>query len=283
MSASDIATPADRIPIHPPTLSRPSIEVSTVVNPPVPMASASSPDDDPTGVRALLSALPEPDPMPDHLVERINASLAAAQSQRAASSSLTSLTPLVASTRRRPGRVLLALAGTAAAVALVAVVGSTLFRSIQPAGTSSSVAAAVPSAAREVGGGASPRALDKSAAGSTSTPPLIQVRRSETWYTQADFATQARTLRSAAFDAQKSMAALSAGVGPVGTAAGLTDCVRAIGAGGAQVVQADLAFYEGAPAVIIVATTDGIPMAYAVGRECSLADAAVLRPGTPLP
>jgi len=47
-------------------------------------------------------------------------------------------------------------------------------------------------------------------------------------------------------------------------------------------VRADIAFYEGAPAVIIVATTDGIPMAYAVGRECSLADAALLRPATSL-
>ena len=79
------------------------------------------------------------------------------------------------------------------------------------------------------------------------------------------------------------MADPSSGVGPVGTAVGLTDCLRAIGANGAELVRADLAFYEGAPAVIIVATTNGIPTAYAVGRQCSLADPAVLRPATPLP
>jgi hypothetical protein len=44
-----------------------------------------------------------------------------------------------------------------------------------------------------------------------------------------------------------------------------------------------VAFYEGQPAVIIVTTTNGIPMAYAVGRRCSHADAAVLRPATALP
>jgi hypothetical protein len=245
--------------------------------------AAPSSDDDPTGVRALLSALPQPDPMPDYLVERISASLAAAQSQRAASSSRTSLTPLVATTRRRPGRVLFAIAGTAAAVALVAVVGSNLFRSTPPAGTSSSVAAAVTSSAPEVGGATPPRALDKAAAGSASRPQDIQIRRSQTRYTQADFASQARTLHSAAQAAQESIPDQGLAFGVVGTAAGLTDCVRAIGAGGAQLVQADLAFYEGAPAVIIVATTDGIPTAYAVGRECSLADAAILRPATPLP
>src|SRR5665647_209290 len=48
------------------------IEVSTLIAPRKPVGS--SPDDDQTGVRALLSALPEPDPMPAYLVERISAS-----------------------------------------------------------------------------------------------------------------------------------------------------------------------------------------------------------------
>ena len=41
-----------------------------------------SPEDDPTGVRALLSSLPEPEPMPAYLVDRISASLAAEQASR---------------------------------------------------------------------------------------------------------------------------------------------------------------------------------------------------------
>ena len=249
-----------------------------MIKPHIPMASASSPDDDPTGVRALLSALPEPDPMPDYLVERINASLAAEQAQ--GSFSGASVTPLLATRGRRLGRVLFAIAGAAAAVALVSVVGSNLLKVIQPA-TSSGAAAAITSGAREASGATLSGADDKAAA--SSTPPIIEIRLSETRYTQADFVIQARTLRSVALDSSQPKAAESPGVERLRTAVGLADCLSAIGAGGAQMVRADLAFYEGAPAVIIVADTDGMPMAYAVGRECSLADAAVLRPATPLP
>jgi len=69
----------------------------------------------------------------------------------------------------------------------------------------------------------------------------------------------------------------------VGTTPGLTECLTAIGAQGAQVVRADVALYEGRPAVIIVATTNGLPVAYAVGRQCSAAAAEVLHAATPLP
>lgn len=254
-----------------------------MTDPDIPLASASSPDEDPTGVRALLSGLPEPDPMPDHLVERINASLAAAQAQRAAGPSHESVTPLVTSTRRRPGRLLFGLAGAAAAVALITVVGGTLFRTIVPSGSDTSVAGAISSSSREAGSGASPGALDKAATDSASTPAQIQIRRSETRYTQAGFASQARTLRSAAFGPSRATASDSPALARMGTAVGLTDCLRAVGAAGAQLVRADLAFYEGVPAVIIVATTDGIPVAYAVGQECSLADAAILHPAVSLP
>jgi hypothetical protein len=134
-----------------------------------------------------------------------------------------------------------------------------------------------------VADGASPGALDKAAAGSASTPPLIQVRLSETRYTRAEFATQARALGSLALESNQSMTAEAQRFGGVGTAAGLSECLQAIGASQSQMVRADIAFYEGSPAVIIVATTNGIPTAYAVGRECSLAHAAVLRPATLLP
>ena len=243
---------------------------------------ASSPDDDPTGVRALLFSLPEPEPMPAYLIERINASLAAEQAQRAASSFGAAVVPLLATSRRRPGRLLFAIAGAAAAVVLVAVVGSNLFKTIQPALSNTTAAAAITSSSRVAGGEGPPSAYDKAAPGSPSTPPLIQIRQSGTRYTQADFVTQARALGGMVLDLSKTAEAQS--IGPAaGTTPGLTDCLSAIGAGGAQMVRADLAFYEGAPAVIIVATTNGVPTAYAVGRQCSLADAAVLRPATPLP
>lgn len=271
--------------------------MSTLIKPHLPIGSEPSRDEDPTGVRALLSSLPEPDPMPEHLVERINASLAAEQAQRAARMSGTSVTPLLTTARsrtrqRRPTRFVFAIAGAAAAVALVAVVGSNMFTVHQT--TTASRGDAVASASRdsssndaEASGGAPPNAPAKAAksqtpaalAGRATTPSLVQIGLSGTRYTQADFVAQARTLRRAPL---QRIVAQSSSVGPAGTAAGLLECLNAIGAAGAQVVRADVAFYEGQPAVIIVATTNGIPMAYAVGRQCSPADAAILRPATRL-
>jgi hypothetical protein len=259
--------------------------VSTVTTPRNPTVPAS-PDDDPTGVRDLLSSLPQPDPMPGYLVERINASLAAEQAQRAASSSTVSVTPLLATRRRRLGRVLFAIAGAAAAVALVAVVGDNLFKTGQSTTITGSAAAPITSSSRAADGAKGQGFKDEAsgAAAPAATPPLVQIRLSETRYTQADFVTQARIL--AALDQIRQLStesAESADAGPLGTTPGLTECLTAIGAPGAQVVRADLAFYEGRPAAIIVATTHGLRSAYAVGRRCSRADATVLRPATLLP
>ncbi len=268
-----------------------------MTDPHLPRASASSPDDDPTGVRALLSGLSQPEPMPAHLVERINASLAAAQAERAERAAQAtrspggSVSPLVASTRSGPRRVLFAMAGAAAAVALIAVVGGNLIKPIRQDSATSAADGFAPSApsSPEAGGRASADTLDKALA-SGAAPPVIQIRRSQTRYTQAGFTVQARTLRRDVFDGARSASpsspgslAFAADGGRLGTPLGLADCLRAVGADGAKMVRADLAFYEGKPAVIIVATTAGIPMAYAVGPACSLADAALLHPATALP
>ena len=250
-----------------------------------------SPDDDPTGVRDLLSSLPQPAPMPDYLVERINASLAAESAQRAATSSTawgtsgTPVTALLAPARRRSGRVVFALAGAAAAIALFAVVGNVLHVN-QPATTSAITSGAPdgPAADRQTLTKPEDKALSGSAfSPPVVAPPIVQIRLSGTRYTRADFVTQARRLGSAVMVTDRLAAAESAVAGTVGTTAGLIDCLNAIGATGSQLVRADLALYEGRPAVIIVATSNGKAMAFAVGRQCSRADAAVLQAATPLP
>ena len=256
------------------------IEVNTLIAPRKPVGS--SPDDDQTGVRALLSGLPEPDPMPPYLVERISASLAAEQAQRTVLASGASVTPLLAS-RRRPRRLLFSIAGAAAAVVLIGVLGNNLLRDSSSGDVTSAASSGLPSAARESSGLAPPSSSDKSVSGGALAPASIRIRVSTVRYTQATFVAQARRLRDVAFDSPQPMATDSSGVGPIGTTSGLTSCLRAIGAGGAQLVQADLAFYEGQPAVIIVATTDGVPTAYAVGRGCSPADASLLHQGIVLP
>jgi hypothetical protein len=252
-----------------------------VSRPHIPVEPPASPDDDPTGVRALLSGLPEPAPMPGYLVERIQASLNAAQSQRAASFSGERVSPLVATSRRRPGRVLFAIAG-AAAVVLVAIVGTGLFKSNQT-GVSTTSAASIASGQQATSSAPRRAASDKAAPEAAKVPALIQIRASETRYTKPDFATQARSLGAAVFSPAQPKAAGSLSISPTDTPAGLAECLTGLGVVGAKIVHADLAFYEGVPALIIVATTSDVPMAYAVGRDCSRANPDLLHPATPLP
>jgi hypothetical protein len=256
--------------------------VNTLIKPHITSGSEPTGDEDPTGVRDLLSSLPEPDPMPEHLVERINASLAAEQAQRAAKISRANVTPLRATAPRRRRRVLLAIAGAAAAVALITFASTNLFTAHQSSTTNQSAGISSTSSTAGATGAAQPSDANKAPAlaGGPMTTSLVQISTSGTRYTQADFVTQARKLRLAPF--QPMAAADSASVGPAGTTAGLMQCLKAIGAAGAREVRADVAFYEGRPAIVIVATTNEEPLAYAVGLECSQTNAAVLRPATPL-
>jgi hypothetical protein len=229
--------------------------------------------------------------MPAHLVERINASLAAEQAQRAAAMPLGSVSPLVATSRRRHGRLILALAGAAAAVLVGVVVGSSVLSANQLSQDSASTALASTSNAREGSVEAPQGAGAKAAAPAAGPTPdaegltlddsTVQVRLSGTRYTRAEFVTQAGALRSVPAPQAQLRAASS--LGPAGTTAWLRECMTAIGAAGTQVVRADVAFYEGQPAVIIVATTNGTPLAYVVVPQCSHTDPTVLRPATPLP
>jgi len=219
--------------------------------------------------------------MPGYLVERIHASLTAAQSQRAASFSGERVTPLVATGRRRPGRVLFALAG-AAAVVMVAVVGTGLFKSNQTEGLTTG-AASIASGQQGASSAPPPAASDKAAPDAAAAPARIEIRASQTRYTKADFATQARSLGAAAFSPAQPRAAKPQGIRLTDSEAGLTECLSGLGVVGAKIVHADLAFYEGVPAMVIVATTSDTPMAYAVGRDCSRANPDLLHPATPLP
>lgn len=297
----------------PTTVSQASIEVSTVTKPHIPRASEPSRDDDPTGVHALLSSLPHPDPMPQHLVERINASLAAEQAQRAARMENDAVSPMVARRAHRPARLVFAVAGAAAAVVLVAVVSSISFSGSQT--TATSIDAAIASTSSSGGhadeaapnaeaptpvngqsdaksqpdseylsGAASRGGLSAGEAlGGTGVSPgvsALQIRQSETRYTQADFLAQAVSLHQAALTSALLQSA--ANVGPASTTDWLRECMSAIGASEIQLGEADFAFYEGRPAVIIVGMEHGAPLAYVVAPQCSHAHPAILRPATGL-
>ena len=218
--------------------------------------------------------------MPQYLVERINASLAVEAARRAAQPPGASVTPLLTTTRRRRSRLVLAIAGAAAAVTVVAVVADNLFTADQPTVTSGSAVMASTSGTDSAGVEGTPKAAKApAAAGPTTGGSLVQIGQSGTRYTGAEFVAQAEALRRNALQTTADPST----VGPAGTTSGLTQCLSAIGAAGARVIRADVAFYQGRPAVIIITTTNGVPMAYVVTPQCSRTEAAVLRPATALP
>ena len=229
-------------------------------------------DDDPTGVRALLSALPEPEPMPDDLVQRITASLAAEQAAHGPRDA--GVVPLQVSRGR--GRRVLAAVAVAAGVAAVGVAGAELL----PLGQATQTSAGAASSA-----GAQLAATDSAgrkaaAAGWTGT---MHIQQSGTRYTSAGFLGQAARLAADPSAEVPPLTAEAPGVGQIATRAGLADCLRALGVDPAADVNADLAFFDGTPAVALVTLRSGHRTAYAVLRTCRTGEAGVLHAATTLP
>jgi hypothetical protein len=243
--------------------------------------SGESPEDDPTGVRALLASLPEPEPMPAYLVERISASLAAEQANRSPALTGATVIPLA---RRRPLRTMvLGLAGVAAAAVVVGVVGtSVLHRSDQ---SSSGAAASMSTATRGTPSAPAPSsapAQGNGTQGLAATPPM-HIQMSSTRYTRGSFAAQAGALAtSGPAHPVQPLTGESPGIGPIATPTGLASCLRALGVGRVDDVTADLSFYEGTPAVVIVTVSGSARTAYAVKRSCSTGNQALLHPGVPV-
>ena len=229
-------------------------------------------DDDPTGVRALLSSLPEPEPMPEDLVHRITASLAAEQAARGQREAI--VLPLTVP-RRRGRRVLTAVA-VAAGIAAVGVAGAEL---LPLAGSSQTSAGAASSAGAQLA--ASPDSGRK--ASSPAWSGAMHIEQSGTRYTTAAFVEQATSLASRPASDVTPLTGEAQGAGPIATPQGLADCLTALGVNPSADVTADLAFFDGTPAVALVTLRGGHRTAYAVLRSCRTGAAGVLHAATTLP
>ncbi len=244
------------------------------------------PDDDPTGMRALLSSLPDPGPMPDDLVARITASLAAEQTAR----------PVVHPLHRagRPHRSLWRTAGLAAAAAAVVGVGAaSLLTDTAPGnlgalfgGSSNDAASGAAAVSREHAGS------DTNGAGGAETwgdakaqsaAPAVSIHHSETAYTSDHLGDQARALLASAGDPVPPLGAESPGIGPIATVVGLRSCLSALTTEPYAAVTADLGSFDGRPAAVVVLTTDTGHTAYAVQRSCSTGHPARLAGPVNLP
>jgi hypothetical protein len=250
----------------------------------VPPADKGVPEHDPTGIRALLSSLPDPGPMPADLVSRINATIAAEQSAREGAT-VTPLRP------RRWGWQHVGVAAAAAAVlgiGLPALITGTgpgdLMASFGGGGSADSAGSAAASVeshddsgyrAGETPGQA-PRTQPATGGDIRVSTSLGQVslRASGTAYTAASLATQARAMLLTAQDG--AVTAPKAQRGAADTDTGLRACLSAIGVEAWTPVRGDVATLDGAPAVIALVSSDTGQTVYAVSPSCDAAHPGVL-------
>lgn len=240
-----------------------------------PRPQGPQPDlDDPTGVRALLGALPAPGPMPADLVARISASIAAEQAARAGAPVVT-----LASRRRHRWQRL----GLAAAVAAIAVVALPALLSIGPSSWLASLSSTQQGSQASAGAASlSASTRGSSNAGRTAAGPLAgtvaapRIYASGTAYTRGAFVQQVRAFLARPGSPVMPLAAESPAIGPAGTARGLAPCLALLRLDPAAQVSADVATLDGQAAVVVVAHTATAQIAYAVDRRCTSGAGAVL-------
>lgn len=249
-----------------------------VTTPPVPPGHPED-RDDPTGIRALLAGLGDPGPMPAHLVDRINASIAAEQQARGPHPSGT-VVPL---RRRLPAwsRVgLVAAAVAAVAVGIPTMLGTgpgDMMASLTRGGASSASDAAAGAPAPQLQSGQGPSAGSNRMASGVGA---VTLAASGTAYTSSALATQARTVLD------RGPAPLELDDSLKGAAAtnqtGLRDCLTALGVATWMPVAGDVGTYDGRPAVVAVVSTDTRQDVYAVGPDCDAAHPTVMAGPVPL-
>jgi hypothetical protein len=241
-------------------------------------------------VRALLATAPDPGPMPDHVAERISGALLDAARLRVDPGPLLDasgrsddvargapegkVVPLPA----RPGRPkpIYLVAAVAAAAAVVAVGASALHVTKRPNG-----AAIVGDTSSTSGATGSSTTVGPTGSG-------LHIQLSTTAYDAGNLAAKARQLLDRPGQPLRDLAAEAPGIGPIGTPIGLESCLEAIGAIDVShptpdAVSADLATFDGRPAVVVVVTRSGASTAWAVERSCNTGTPGVLKDATPVP
>lgn len=223
---------------------------------------------DPTGVRALLAGLPDPGPMPADVEARILAALRAEGTPGAQGPA--AVVPLAAyAPRRRPRRLLTAVAGIAAAglagLTLAGPLRDTVTAALGGDGTHSSFGGAAPE-----GAVASDRAAGVTvvSSGRDYTPDALVAEAAG-----LDYEAHAQTPRDASGPA----------VVPASPTT-LDGCLTGLGVGEPARATVDLATYAGRPALVVVATDAlGRRRVWATARTCSATDPGVVAGPLPLP
>lgn len=238
---------------------------------------------DPTGMRALLASLPEPDPMPGDLVARISAALAA-EAQRAhgidqfwgreepgsaaqdASEDVGDTAGRVVPLRRR---VQLRHLGVAAAAVGVLGLGGFLVRNV-PGDVAASFSAS--------GGSSDSAAAEDSGAGSRAGAPFVApapgsgevvVVMSGVDHASAHLDVTARQLDDGTLDPIADLTAESPSLGPIATPIGARSCASALGIPADAGILVDVSEVDGVSAAVLVVHSGQGRTAWAVDRSCT--------------
>ena len=244
-----------------------------------PKDDGSAMDHDPTGVRDLLSRLPAPGPMPDELVARITAALAAESDAARADGGAAGGEVVPLPQRRRSSR--LRHLGVAAAVVTALGLGGYGLTALQGGGAPAVDALTSRDdsggAVGEAESGADARAESDGQGG--SAPALrglpapgsgeVVVVMSGTQYTSGALAATAGAVASGPVAPLPDLAAEAPTIGPIGTPLGARTCADALGIPSSAGLVVDVAEVDGRPAAVIVAFSPEGRTAFAVERSCT--------------
>lgn len=258
-------------------------------------------DEDPTGVRALLAALPDPGPMPDDVAARVLARLSQVQleatggggsvhegrpgpattsvplgdGREAGEKSDLSALPFDAvyesrspsgRGRRRPSRLL--IAGVAAGLVAIAVGGTAVFRGLSRDAT-------MAGAERNAASGSQAPPLDPDSGQMVGGRP-VHFQMSGHAYTEAGLVREAQDILEEPAAAVRLPVADAERFGPVATPDGLASCIATLGEDDADQLAVDMATYAGQSALVIVVVKTGTKQVFAVSPGCSQGDPMIL-------
>jgi hypothetical protein len=242
-------------------------------------------------MRDLLSRLPDPGPMPDDLVARISAALAAeADAVRPAPSAggaaagpdervegAGQVLPL------RPRRSRFRHLGVAAAVVVaIGLGGYGLTAMPGDVGATLGAGGSGDDSATEVQSGSSAAQSDSSRALEPATDPGVVVVMSGRDYQSEDLAADARALADGRKQQVPDLTAEAPSIGPIATPIGARSCAASLGVPPTAALVVDVATVDGRPAAVLVATADGARTAYAVERYCPTGTTGLISGPVPL-